>query len=195
MGTRKIKRLQVPVTVLYRCYPWGQCNFFECFPSVCFPLPQGSSKREACTAFLKFIKFSVPFPRGWYTAGNTRQEDIRIPSGERTYCEQFQKVACCHSVLLYKSFRGWWGVSREERWDCCSHSRRILTSNLPLAVNSQWWLVEHTAKGGGEIYLPVFLQNMLPLSSSQRLACLPTNVDSCRVKDAVMAGCWQKVLL
>lgn len=142
--------LQVHVTVLCRCHPWGQRNFFECFLSVCFPLPQGSSKGDACTAFLKFIKFSVSFPHSWCATGNSIQEDIRIPFGERTYSEQFQKVACCHSVFLDKSFRVWWGVARGEGWDCCSHSRRILISNLPLAVNSRWWSVEHKAKGWRE---------------------------------------------
>lgn len=62
MGTRKVIDVQIPVIVLYRCHPRGQCNFFECFLSVGFSFPKAPPKEKHAQLFLNSLNFQCLSP-------------------------------------------------------------------------------------------------------------------------------------
>lgn len=123
--------LQSPAIVLCRCHLWGQCSLCECFLLVCLPFPQGSSKREACTAFLKFIKFSVSFPHSWYSAGSTDRRTLEFLPGREHTVSSFKRLHVTTLSFFINLSEDREVYLQRERWDSCSHSRRILTPNLP----------------------------------------------------------------
>ena len=99
------------------------------------------------TAFLKFIKFSVSFPSGWFPEAYTRQEGITVPPREKIHQESFRRLHVA-TVAFFINLSG--DAEHFYKWQLVSFWK-ALTPTCRWVVNSQWRSDEHREKGGQDV--------------------------------------------